>query len=238
MVAAVRGGRSLRWVARQFRVSLLTVQRWFQRAKHQRLDRVDWSDRPAGPRQPANRMARKVEDRVLTIRRNLREQSDLGEFGAAAIRRELLERGRAEVPSLATVNRILQRRGALDCRYRVRRPAPPPGWYLPEVAAASAEVDLFDIVSGLLIQAGPEVEILNTISLHGGLVGSWPGPAIHASSVRAALLEHWRQFGWPAYAQFDNDTRFQGPPQPADVISSVLRLCLSLGVVPVFAPPW
>jgi hypothetical protein len=52
----VRGDRSLRWVARQFRVSLLTVQRWFQRAKHQRLDWVDWSDRPAGPRQPANRI--------------------------------------------------------------------------------------------------------------------------------------------------------------------------------------
>jgi hypothetical protein len=82
MVAAVRSGRSLRWVARQFRVSLLTVQRWVQRAKGLRLDRVDFSDRPAGPRQPANRMARKVEDRVLTIRRHLREESDLGEFGA------------------------------------------------------------------------------------------------------------------------------------------------------------
>ena len=28
-----------------------------------------------------------------------------------------------------------------------------------------------------------------------------------------ALTEHWRIFGLPAYAQFDNDTRFQGAHQ-------------------------
>lgn len=174
---------------------------------------------------------------MLTIRRQLREESDLGEFGAAAISRELLQRGRGDIPSLPTINRILQRRGALDARCRVRHPAPPRGWYLPEVAAAMAEIDQFDIVSGLLIQGGPEVEVLNTISLHGGLVGSWPTSAINARAVREAILGHWREFGLPDYAQFDNDTRFQGPHQHPDVISSVMRLCLSLKVVPVFAPP-
>jgi hypothetical protein len=237
MVAAVRSGRAMRWVARKFRVSLLTVQRWFQRAKGLRLDRVDFSDRPAGPRQAANRVARKVEDLVLTTRRDLRKESDLGEFGAAAIRRELLDCGRPDIPSLPTLSRILRRRGALDSRGRVRRPAPPPGWYLPDVAAALTEIDLFDIISGLLLQGGPEVEVLNTISLHGGLVGSWPGSSTNAKTVREAILEHWRQVGLPGYAQFDNDTRFQGPHQHPDVISSVMRLCLSLKVVPVFAPP-
>ena len=37
-------------------------------------------------------------------------------------------------------------------------------------------------------------------------------------------------------SQFDNDTRFQGPHQHRDVVSRVMRLCLSLGVTPVFAP--
>ena len=41
----------------------------------------------------------------------------------------------------------------------------------------------------------------------------------------------------PAYAQFDNDTRFQGAHQFADTIGRVSRLCLSLNVTPVFAPP-
>jgi hypothetical protein len=48
---------------------------------------------------------------------------------------------------------------------------------------------------------------------------------------------HWRKYGLPAYAQFDNDTRFQGPHQHPDIVGSVIRLCLNLGVSPVFAPP-
>jgi hypothetical protein len=35
---------------------------------------------------------------------------------------------------------------------------------------------------------------------------------------------------------FDNDTRFQGPHQFPDAIGRVARLCLSLDIVPVFAP--
>jgi hypothetical protein len=50
------------------------------------------------------------------------------------------------------------------------------------------------------------------------------------------LLEHWR--GWlSAYAQFDNDTIFQGTHAHPDAIGRVSRLCLSLKVTPVFVPP-
>ena len=237
MVAAVRRGASLRAVARQYRVSLRTVQRWVQRAAGQRLDRVDWRDRPAGPRRAPRRVAAELEDLVLTLRRELRETSELGEYGAAAIRRELLARGVSPVPALRTINRILERRGAFDARRRVRHRPPPRGWYLPEVAAARAELDQVDIVSGLVIKGGPEVEVLTVSALHGGLVEAWPREAISAAVVREALVAHWRAWGLPAYAQFDNDTRSQGPHQHPDVLGSVSRLCLGLGVVPVFAPP-
>jgi hypothetical protein len=80
--------------------------------------------------------------------------------------------------------------------------------------------------------------VLNAIALHGGLVASWPrGESVTAKFVVECLVEHWRQFGLPGYAQFDNDTVFQGPHVHPDVIGRVSRLCLSLGVVPVFVPP-
>ncbi|HEX4612003.1 MAG TPA: hypothetical protein VH092_27650 [Urbifossiella sp.] len=50
MVAAARGGASLRSVARQFGAHLRTVPAWVGWADDQRLDRVDWSDRPRGGR--------------------------------------------------------------------------------------------------------------------------------------------------------------------------------------------
>jgi hypothetical protein len=53
----------------------------------------------------------------------------------------------------------------------------------------------------------------------------------------ARLTGRWQQLGLPAYAQFDNDAVFQGAHQFADTVGRVSRLCLALGVVPVFAPP-
>jgi transposase len=237
MVTAVRRGTPMREVARRFGVALSTVQFWAARAGRQRLDRVDWADRPDGPRLPANRSARELEDRVLTLRAELKAHSDLGEYGAKAIRAALKERGVRPAPALCTINRILGRRGALDGRRRARRPPPPPGWYLPDVAAGRAELDSVDIVEGLVIKGGTHVEVLNATSLHGGLVGSWPMAVVTAVAAADALVERWRGDGLPGYAQFDNDTIFQGAHQHKDVVGRVMRLCLGLGVVPVFAPP-
>src|SRR5262245_7269337 len=237
MVQAVRRGASMRQVAHQFGVALATVQRWVARAGEQRLDRVDWTDRPCGLPTPVNRTERALEDLVLTIRQELRDTSDLGEFGAAAIHREWLARGLPDPPSARTIGLILERRGALDRRRRTRRPAPPPGWYLPPVADGRVELDSFDLVEGLVIRGGIHVEVLNGISLHGGLVMSRPHPAITAKFVVEALVEHWRAAGLPGYAQFDNDPLFEGPQIHPDTIGRVARACLSLGVVPVFVPP-
>jgi transposase len=237
MVERVRAGASLREVSREFAVSLSVIQRWVGRASEQRLDRVDWSSRSTSPGRARNRTEADIESMVLAVRQHLAEQSALGEYGAAAIRSELVERGTSHPPSVRTIGRILERSGALDGRWRVRRPAPPRGWYLPEVRASRAELDAFDTVSGLVIAGGPEVVVLNGISLHGGLVTSWPREAITAVITSTLLRDHWLQFGRPGYAQFDNDTIFQGPHQHRDVVGRVSRMCLQLGVVPVFAPP-
>jgi hypothetical protein len=222
-------------VARQFGVGIATVSLWVERARGQRLDRVDWSDRPSVPHN-TQRTGSATEDLVLIVRKEL-AHGDLGAVGAQAIRQALRDRGGTAVPSVRTINRILARRGALDGRTRTRRPPPPRGWYLPTVAAARAELDSFDIVEGLVIEGGTQVEVLNGVSLHGGLVVSWPQTVITAKFVSAAMVEHWRSVGLPAYAQFDNDPIFEGAQVHPDTIGRVARTCLSLGVVPVFVPP-
>ena len=236
MVAAVRRGHSLRTVARQFGVGMATVAHWVKQAKGQRLDRVDWSDRSRAPHQ-TRRTDTTVEDLVLKTRDTL-AHGDLGAVGAASIRQALREQGGAPLPSLRTINRILARRGALDGRRRTRRPPPPRGWYLPDVAAAKTELDSFDIVEGLVIKDGPQVEVLNGVSLHGGRVVSWPTVApVTAEMTVQSLVEHWRLVGLPDYAQFDNDMIFQGTHRYPDALGRIIRLCLSLDVVPVFVPP-
>ena len=89
----------------------------------------------------------------------------------------------------------------------------------------------------LFRSGGTHVTVLNAMSLHGGLAESWPEGRITAPIVVEKLLEHWRRQGRPAYAKFDNDLIFQGPHQWPDSFGRVIRLCLQLGVIPVFAPP-
>jgi len=214
-----------------------TVQRWRDRAKGKRLDRICFSDRSCAPHAVANRTSPEVERIILEIRAYLKQESPLGEFGAQAIRSQILDRGVNPMPSLRTIGNILSRNGALDYRRRIRLRAPSQGWYLPDVARSLAELDEFDFVEGLVIRGGIEVEVLNVVSLHAGLVGSFPQQPFDTEAAMTAILAHWRAVGLPEYAQFDNDTRFQGPHQYPDTIGRIIKLCLSLAVTPVFAPP-
>jgi hypothetical protein len=238
MVAAVRDGASQRSVARRFGVGLATVQRWLGRAAGLSLDAVDWVDRPPVAAH-VGRTAAEIEALVVETRQRLREESVLGEYGAAAIRRELtgLDAPTGPLPSVRTIGRILERRGALDARRRVRRPAPPPGWYLPDLRARRVELDSFDFIDGLWLRGGIPIDVLTGISLHGALAAAWPASGLRSGQAADLLEAHWRTVGKPRYAQFDNDARFIGGASVRDSIGTIIRFCLAAGVTPVFAPP-
>lgn len=174
---------------------------------------------------------------MLQLRQWLKDKSPLGEYGAAAIHREMESRGIAPCPSQRTIGRILTRRGALDGKRRVRRPPPPRGWYLPKAAGGKAEIDIFDTIEDLAIRNGPKLTIFTGTSLFAGLCEAWPLRSFSAVSAVPILIQYWETFGLPKFAQFDNDNRFAGPRQHRDSVGRVIRLCLSLGVTPVFAPP-
>jgi hypothetical protein len=236
MVRAVHAGRSMHAVAAQFRVGVSTVALWVGRAAGHRLDRVDFSDRAPGCPRGWNRTPAAVEQRIVELRKSLREDSILGEYGARAIQ-AALKTEIATAPSVASINRVLAHHGLQDAARRIRRPAPPKGWYLPEVAAGRAEVDCFDFIEDLKIAEGPLVNALTAKSVHGALTDAWMLSQLSAKGAVSCLQARWQRDGLPAHAQFDNDTVFQGAHQFADTVGRVSRLCLALGVVPVFVPP-
>lgn len=174
---------------------------------------------------------------ILQLREQLK-RSDLGDHGAVAIQDALIAREMTPVPSIRTIGRVLDRRGVLDCRHRVRRPPPPKGWYLAAVAAWETDIDSCDVIEQLRIENGPLIDVLTATSVLGTLPGAWLSESgMKAKFVVEKLICHWRQFGLPGYVQFDNGNCFQGPHHHKDAVSRVVRMALSLGVTPVFAPP-
>lgn len=238
MVEAVRHGRAQREVARTYGVPLATVQWWLKRTAGQSLDHVDWANRSTAPRRVPHRTAPEIELMILACRQQLRTASALGFLGAHTIREVLQAAGHlARVPSVRTIGRILARHGVLDRARRVRHPAPPPGWYLPPVRLQRAELEAFDVIEGLVIEGQGPVEVLTGKALWGPHVGAWPMSTVTAQATLTTLVTHWRLHGLPDFVQFDNDTRFQGGHNHPDVVGRIIRLCLSLGVTPVFVPP-
>ena len=227
----------MREVASEFHVTKSTVQRWVRYASGKRLDRVDFSDKKPGTAFPPNKSTVRMEKRVLQLRKYLREKSILGLYGASAIREEMLRRGDQNIPCLRTIANILKRYGQIDRCVRQRRTAPPPGWYLPDILKRKYELDSFDIVEKLYLKGGEEIQLFNGISIHGSLIHSSAMNTVPSENTILALIEHWKQFGLPKYVQFDNDMVFQGP-RKTNVVGKVIRLCLSLKVIPVFVTPY
>jgi len=224
----------MREAARAFGFGKSTVELWVGRARGRRLDRVDFADRKPG--RAWNRIGSNVEQQIAQLRRLLREESILGEYGARAIQAALKAK-MPDTPSQATINRVLSRRGLQDAVRRIRRPAPPQGWYLPEVAAGRAELDCFDFIEDLKIAEGPLVDLLTAKSLRGTLSDAWVLKQRSAKRTVPCLRRRWQRDGLPGYAQFDNDTVFQGAHQFANAVGRISRLCLQLKVIPVFVPP-
>lgn len=164
--------------------------------------------------------------------------SALGFVGAQAIHDALVGQSPPlPVPSVRTIGRSLRCYGLLDGQPRVRRAAPPPGWYLPAVAQQRAELDAFDVIEDLRMEGAGLFQVFTTRALWGPVVGAWPVWVASTALILEVLQAHWRRHGLPTFAQFDNDVRFQGGHNHPDVIGRVMRLCLALGVTPVFAPP-
>src|SRR5262245_55965092 len=122
MVRLVRLGKSMHAVAAKLKVGSSTVWRWAHRIDGQRLDRADFARRK--PVLAWNLTDAELEQRIVGLRHSLAATA-LGNNGARAIHNALRAQASPIPTSVATINRVLSRRGLQDGARRIRRPAPP-----------------------------------------------------------------------------------------------------------------
>jgi putative transposase len=212
-------GRTRRW-----------VHKWWQRFFHQ-----GWTGLASRSRQPhrySNRSSPSVRRYVVRARRRL-ERSPVGLIGPNWVRRQLQQWRVHPLPSRATIARILHQRGL------TLGSATPPqsqAYYPHPRSATHFRLHAMDWTCRYL-PGGKKAFAFHTVdyasrNLHQDIFGDKTAQSacVHALSV-------WRgPLGLPDALQLDNDIAFVGGHHGQRVLGQFLRLCLAVGVEPIFLP--
>jgi transposase InsO family protein len=204
VVAVTVEGRTKSEVAREYGVS----RRWV----HELCKRFE-ADGEAGleprsrrPRTSPRRVPEALEDRIVALRKELDE---LGVDAGAHTIAYHLERGGIIPPSVATIWRVLTRRGFVTPQPQKR----PKSSYVRFAAEMPNERWQEDITHWKLA-SGREVEILNAIDDHSRfLVGSDARVTFKAADVVACFHQAAAAHGFPTELLTDNGAVFTAAPR-------------------------
>ncbi len=187
-----------------------------------------------------NRTPAHIERAILAIRRRLAAhatpQTRYALIGAATIQTELKALGYAPLPTLRTIDRILQRANLTSPRLRLA-PRVPDQLYPGPQAHDSNQLHQVDLV-------GPRYLTGQKTKYYFLVCKDAFDQAVYAEfqagnameQVLPFLVRAWQRLGLPQYVQFDNGRQFYGSGRWAGSLNRVIRLALRLGVHPVFIP--
>lgn len=216
---------------------------WFYQTlkRYQQEGRAGLRSQSRAPHRVHNRTDREVETTIIRIRQTITEGQDpalrYANIGADSLAFEL-KRLKIKPPHRATINRILARHDLLQPRQRKnKRHKLPEDYPWPKVERANA-LHQVDFVSRRI--GG------NTDRFYGchllDLARHWPYLRIittkSAKAVSQFLVSAWQEVGVPTAVQIDNDIVWNGGGRGQRVLSTVVRLCLAVGVEVIFIPPY
>jgi hypothetical protein len=198
------------------------------------------ASRSRAPQHVHNRIPVEVEAAVVRLRRAITAGDDpelrYANIGADALASEL-ERAGVEPPSRATINRILKRRDLVQPRQRKSRKRLLPDDYPWPCVQNPNDLHLFDFVVRS-IQGEGRVYGFNLLDQ----ARRWPflraETPKNADNVCQFLVSAWQEIGLPGALYLDNDAVWNGGGRGQRVLSTVVRLCLLVGVEVIFIPPY
>lgn len=230
----LNSGESPREAARELKRSRSWAYKWKGRFEKEGWDGL--LSRSRAPKDVPNKMPDEVCRKVLQLRSELEaeaEQKDsLGYIGANAIYGRMRTCETVRVPSVRTIERILQQAG----KTKPRLPQTKEKILYPHLKPTAAhQLTQVDIVPHYLT-GGQSVACFNSIDV----ISRYPAGKQFAQkrSVDASdfILHVWRELGLSTYLQMDNESCFNGGYRHPNVIGKVVRLALYVGVQPVFSP--
>ncbi len=210
---------------------------FFKWLKRYKLDGKDWAkSHSRKPHQSPKRIDKIMEQTVIETRKRL-EKKLYAQTGALAISYALWEKG-IDPPPTVTINKILKRNNLVHKREKYS----PKGVNYPSlVINHSNYVHQMDIVGPRYIKEDGRFYSVNIIDAFDRRNSTNPERRQNRIAVTKGLVSSWKTLGIPLYEQMDNQLPMRGSNQYPHSFGPVIRLCLYVGIQPLFIPlrePW
>ena len=210
---------------------------FFKWLKRYKLDGKNWAcQHSRRPRISPNRIDQEIEQMVIATRKKL-ENKLYAQIGASNIDWQLRQEG-INPPSISTINRILKRNSLVRKRER----------YIPKGTAYPApsitrsnDLHQLDVIGPRYLKGDGRFYSINVIDAYDRRESNYPHRRKNRRAILSALLYSWHMLGIPSYLQMDNLLPCRGSNHYPHSFGIIIRLCLYLGVQPIFIPiaePW
>jgi len=219
-----------KWIKRYKNIGKNSKKKWFK-GDSRSPKNIHWKTDP------------KIEKLVVNVRKSLMEgkteDTKYRYIGVDEIQFRMHELGysEGEMPSLSTIKRIIKRNKLLvQKRKRYVRCKSKKRYTLLNPAKVN-EVHQMDFIGPRYIKRYGAVSSLNLIDIVGNKVHMEQYVSRNMENVIEFLSDYWTKNAIPKYLQMDNGAYFIGDMRHSRHFSRVVRLCLYLGVEPVFIAP-
>ncbi len=231
-------GDAVATICRTLRRSEPWVHKWWQR--YLALGSEGLFDLTRANERVVNRTPPHIERAVFSIRRRLAAhatpQTRYTLVGAPSIRTELRALGYVPIPTIRTIERILQRANLTSPPLRLARRVSHTLYPGPQ-AHDTNEVHQVDLVGPRFLEGDPTKYYFAICkdafdqSVYAELLA---GNAL--TQLLPFLIHAWQHLGLPQSVQFDNGKQFYGSGHWARSVNRLIRLVLRLGIQPIFIP--
>jgi putative transposase len=234
-------GASKSSIARRLGKSRLWVIRW---AERYRPDDPEGSlqDRDSRPKHPCRGWPEPIRQMVLQSRRVRAEGRQPGYryalVSAEAIHYELCELGISQVPPVRTIHAWLKQAGLIRERKAAPKGERPARDYPAPNSQEPNDVHELDLKGPFYLSGSPQKYYLVVLrDVRSKRVALAVIRTMQMETIIDFLVSSWNKLGLPKVLQMDNGLEFRGSNRYPRSPGKLARVCMELGVKPLFIPP-
>ena len=195
-----------------------------------------WQELSRKPHNSKEQIEKAMEQTIIDTRKKL-EATLYSQIGALNIKWHLENQGMAS-PSIPTINKVLKRNNLVKKRLKYV----PKGVNYPALKVTGSNfLHQFDVVGPRYLKTDGRFYSANIIDAYDRRCCVNPVRRQTKSDILACIIRSFQLLGIPEYLQMDNKLPMRGSNRYPHSFGLVIRLCLHLGIQPIFIPvsePW